>query len=108
MADLEFTSKEIYDFTGKLSSVAKNTFNDKEWELLLAIFANGTDHIEGNPEKNKGTLPRARLSGNLKRITDPRAATPEDLGNQLHNSYVPGQPPPRPMINRITPPPPVP
>jgi hypothetical protein len=106
MADLKFTSEEIYGLTEKLSSVANKTFNDKEWELLLTIFANGTDHIQGNPEKNEGTLPRARLSRNLKRITDPRAAHPEDLGNQLHHSYVPGQPPPRPMIIRITPPPP--
>jgi hypothetical protein len=104
MADLKFTSEEIYGLTEKLSSVANETFNDKEWELLLTIFANGTDHIQGDPDKAGGTLPRPMLSKNLKRIANPRAATPAALGDQLHNAYVPGQPPPKPMIIRVTPP----
>jgi hypothetical protein len=107
MADLIFTSEELYSLTEKLGSVA-TTLSEREWEILLTIFANGTDRIQGNPEQNEGTLPEAQLSQDVERITDPRAATAEELGNQLHHSYVPGPPRPGPMIFRITPPPPSP
>ena len=82
MADLIFTSEELYSLTEKLGSVA-TTLSEREWEILLTIFANGTDRIQGNPEQNEGTLPEAQLSQDVERITDPRAATAEELKSSL-------------------------
>jgi hypothetical protein len=104
MANLEFTSDDIYGLIDRLSSVA-TSLDNKQWELLLAIVANAAEQIEGAPpDQQRGTLPGARLTGKLKKIEDPKNASPEDLRDQLHHAYVPGQPPPKPMIIRVTPP----
>lgn len=100
MANLEFKASDIYTLASKLSSVA-NALTDKQWELLLAIFANAIEQIEPDPSKTRGTLPDAMLDGGLKKTKN---ANQEDLISQLHNAYVPGAPPPQPMIIRITPP----
>ena len=103
MANLKFTAADIYALTEQLSSVA-NTLSDKQWELLLAIIANAAEAIQADPDKHGGALPGARLSGKLKKTKDPKDAKPEDLRNELHHAYVPGNPPPKPMIIRVTPP----
>ncbi len=104
MALFKFTWKEVDVLTDRLGSVATG-LTEKEWSLLLAIFAAAADQVESGPDKTWGTLPAPEIDGDIEKVEDPGESTAEELREQLLQSYVPGGPPRhRPIVFRVSPP----
>jgi hypothetical protein len=108
-SDFSFTNRDIADLTGKLSKFAKaELLNDKDWGLLLAIFAAAADHVQVGQDPTQGTFSGIAIKNLVTKVDtalEVRAPAVMDAGellDQLRGAYIPGKPV-TPIVDCVTP-----
>jgi hypothetical protein len=102
MTEVTFNKAQIDELTIKLGRCAKAQLDEKEWELLLAIFAAAADKLTLSQDGESVTLPGVQLEGNGEPIQNPRESDAQELREQLQLAYIPGRQPPG-SVSSITP-----
>jgi len=99
--DFSFTRKDVDGLTDALAKMAV-LLDQKEWGLLLAIFAAAADHIKLSKNTRSGTLPGVQIMGDGEKVEDPGQADARELRDQLLQAYIPGRQPPG-SVGSVTP-----